>query len=602
MKLRNLAIIAHVDHGKTTLIDGLFRNAGVFESHKEQTDRVMDSGEIERERGITITAKNASFDWNGVRINIVDTPGHSDFGGEVERALHMVDGALLLVDAAEGPLPQTRFVLQKALEKNIKIICVINKVDRPDARIDEIEEAVLELMFEVAKNEGQTNYTTIYASAKQGWASLEKNQIKNDFKDLLDTIVKEIPAPRVRENEPFQMLITNLKYNSFVGQIAVGRIEAGSVKINDRLLLMGEKGTNKSFNVTSLESFSGLGTAKFEKLSAGDIALVAGLENPRIGDTLTTEEYAKALPRIAVDKPTVAVRVSINTAPFAGKEGNYATSRKLHDLLETAALENVALEVETTESANVFILKARGELAIVVLMEQFRRLGWEFMVGRPEVIPVEIDGQQMEPEELFSIDIPNDMTGVVTPLLSQRGGRMEKMEPLGSSSRVRLQFSIPARGLIGLRSTLLSETRGEAIYSSSFKNYIPYQGKRFSRMNGAIVSDRAGQTTEYAIFHLQPRGRFFVGAGIQVYEGMVVGEHAKEMDLNCNPVLAKKLTNMRASGKDESTKLKVTKPLELEEAIEWIDEDEWVEVTPKSIRIRKDELRTNFRKITRKNA
>jgi GTP-binding protein len=583
------------------LIDGLFKNAGVFESHKAAEDRVMDSGELERERGITITAKNASFEWKGTRINIVDTPGHSDFGGEVERALHMVDGALLLVDAAEGPLPQTRFVLQKAFEKNIKIICVINKVDRSDARIDEVEEAVLELVYDLAADDSQTSFTTFYASAKQGWASLERGETKSDFSELLDKIVEELPAPKVNPDAPFQMLVTNLKYNSFVGQIAVGRIEAGSVKMNERLLLMGEEAKNQSFNVTSLESFSGLGTAKFEELSAGNIALIAGLENPRIGDTITTEAHAQSLPRISVDKPTVAVRVSINTAPFAGKEGNYATSRKLLELLETAALENVALELEETESANVFLLKARGELAIVVLMEQLRRAGWEFMVGRPEVIPVEIDGQMMEPEELFSIDIPNDMTGVVTPLLAGRGGRMEKMEPLGSSTRVRLQFSIPARGLIGLRSSLLTETKGEAIYSSSFKDYIPYKGKRFSRINGAIVSDRAGQSTEYAIFHLQPRGRFFIGAGVQVYEGMVIGEHAKEMDLNCNPVLPKKLTNMRAAGKDESTKLKVTKPLELEEAIEWIDEDEWVEVTPENIRIRKDELRTNFRKVTRKN-
>lgn len=602
IKLKNLAIIAHVDHGKTTLIDGLFKNAGVFEQHKDATERVMDSGDLEKERGITITAKNASFEWQGHKINIVDTPGHSDFGGEVERALHMVDGALLLVDAAEGPLPQTRFVLRKALEKNIKIICVINKVDRPDARIEEIEEKLLELFYDVAVSDDQANYTTLYASAKQGWASKDKDVKKEDFNDLLQCIVDEIPSPKVNQDGPFQMLVTNLKYSSYVGQIAVGRIQSGKVKVNERLILIGKDGSKKSFSVTSLETYSGLGTSKFETLEAGNIALLAGLENPHIGDTITTEECSKALPRIEVDPPSVAVRISINTGPFAGKEGQYATSRKLDELLERAVLENVALQVEPTDTANVYLMKARGELAIVILMEELRRLGWEFMVGRPEVIPVEINGQMMEPEEIFTIDIPGDMTGVVTPLLSSRGGRMQKMEPLSASGRVRLDFQIPARGLIGIRSTLLTETRGEAIYSSSFTGYIPYMGKRFSRINGAIVSDRAGQSTEYAIFHLQPRGKFFIGAGVQIYEGMVVGEHAKDTDLNCNVCLAKKLTNMRASGKDESTKLKVTKPLELDEALEWIDEDEWVEVTPESIRVRKDELRTNMRKVTRKSA
>lgn len=602
IKLKNLAIIAHVDHGKTTLIDGLFKNAGVFEQHKDATERVMDSGDLEKERGITITAKNASFEWKGHKINIVDTPGHSDFGGEVERALHMVDGALLLVDAAEGPLPQTRFVLRKALEKNIKIICVINKVDRPDARIEEIEEKLLELFYDVAVSDDQANYTTLYASAKQGWASKDKDVKKEDFNDLLQCIVDEIPSPKVNHDGPFQMLVTNLKYSSYVGQIAVGRIQSGKVKLNERLVLIGKDGSKKSFSVTSLETYSGLGTSKFDSLEAGNIALLAGVENPHIGDTITTEECSVALPRIEVDPPSVAVRISINTSPFAGKEGQYATSRKLDELLERAVLENVALQVEPTDTANVFLMKARGELAIVILMEELRRQGWEFMVGRPEVIPVEIDGQMMEPEELFTIDIPNEMTGVVTPLLSGRGGRMQKMEPLSASGRVRLDFQIPARGLIGIRSTLLTETRGEAIYSSSFTGYIPYMGKRFSRINGAIVSDRPGQSTEYAIFHLQPRGKFFIGAGIQIYEGMVVGEHAKDTDLNCNVCLPKKLTNMRASGKDESTKLKVTKPLELDEALEWIDEDEWVEVTPQSIRVRKDELRTNMRKVTRKSA
>lgn len=599
MKIRNLAIIAHVDHGKTTLIDGLFRNSGVFESHKAVDERVMDSGELEKERGITITAKNAAFDWKGVRINIVDTPGHSDFGGEVERALHMVDGALLLVDAAEGPLPQTRFVLRKALEKNLKIICVINKVDRPDARIEVVEEKLLELFYDVAVQDDQISYTTLYASAKQGWASLEKNVEKKDFTDLLDQIVEEIPPPRVNPDAPFQMLVTNLTYNPYVGQIAIGRIQSGSVKLNQRLVLIGENGKPVPFSVTSLEAFSGLSTAKFDELQAGTVALIAGLTQPRIGDTIATPEFPEPLPRIQVDPPTVAVRISVNTSPLSGKEGKYATTRKLSEMLETACLENVALKLETTESTDVFLLKARGELAIVVLMEQLRRKGWEFMVGRPEIIPLEKDGQMMEPEEILTIDIPGDQVGVVTPLLASRGGRMESMEPLEGSSRVRMEFVIPARGLIGLRSQMLTETRGEAIYSSSFKGYIPYKGKRFSRTNGAMVSDRAGESTEYALFNLQPRGKLFIGAGIPVYEGMVFGEHSKDTDLNCNATVEKKLSNMRAAGKDDSTKLKVTRGLELDAALEWIDEDEWVEVTPLSIRVRKHELRTNMRKVTR---
>ena len=596
--IRNLAIIAHVDHGKTTLIDGLFRNSGIFESHSAVSERVMDSGDLEKERGITITAKNASFDWKGVHINIVDTPGHSDFGGEVERALHMVDGALLLVDAAEGPLPQTRFVLRKALEKKLKIICVINKVDRPDARVEVIEEKLLELFYDVGSDDDQVDYTTLYASAKEGWASFSLQERKPDFSDLLDTIVKEIPSPRVELDAPFRMLVTNLTYSPYVGQIAVGLIQSGKVKLNQRVALLGETSAQE-FNLTSLESFSGLGSSKFDSLEAGMVALVAGASNPRIGDTIAESKETPALERITVDPPTVAVRVSVNTSPMAGKEGNYVTTRKLQELLETACLKNVALQLETTESTDIFLLKARGELAIVILMEELRRQGYEFMIGRPEVIPVEKDGQQMEGEELMTIDIPDSMVGVVSPLLAERGGRMESLEPLEGSSRVRLDFSIPSRGLIGLRSQMLTQTRGEAIYSSSFKGYIPFLGKRLSRNNGALIADRTGETTEYALFNLQSRGRLFIGAGVKVYEGMVFGENSKNSDMNCNPVVAKKLTNMRAAGKDESTKLKVVKNLELDEALEWVDEDEWVEITPESIRIRKQELRSNYRKGAR---
>jgi len=599
MKIRTLAIIAHVDHGKTTLIDGLFRNTGLFEKHMVVDERVMDSGELEKERGITITAKNASFVWNGIQINIVDTPGHADFGGEVERALHMVDGALLLVDAAEGPLPQTRFVLRKALEKNLRIICVINKVDRNDAQIEHVEEKLLELFYDVAANEKQTSYTTVYASAKEGWASLERGVKKKDFSDLLNCIVEEIPAPDVNPNGPFQMLVTNITYNPYVGQIAVGKIESGSVRLNDDLILIDEMGSLQNFKVTSLESFSGLGTDRFDELKAGAIALIAGAQAPHIGDSITAK-LAQALPRIKIDPPNVTVRVSVNSSPMAGQEGNYATSRKLHELLKTACLKNVALQLESTETPDVYLLKARGELAIVILMEEMRRQGWEFMVGRPEVIPIEEDGEQKESEELLVVDVPQSMIGVVTPMLASRGGRMESTEPMEGSNRVRLTFVIPTRGLIGMRTQMLVQTRGEAIYSSSFKRYIPYKGKRFSRQNGAMIADRAGVTTEYALFHLQPRGTLFIRSGVTVYEGMVFGENKKDSDLNCNVVVEKKLTNIRAANRDEATKLGGSKFVGLEEALEWIDDDEWVEITPKNIRIRKHELRANMRKVSRK--
>ncbi len=598
MDIRNLAIIAHVDHGKTTLIDGLFRQSGVFQAHQTMTERVMDSGELEKERGITITAKNASFSWKGTRINIVDTPGHSDFGGEVERALFMVDGALLLVDAAEGPLPQTRFVLRKALQRHIKIIAVINKVDRPDSRIDEVEEKLLELFYDLASGDDQTNYTTLYASARQGWASFTRGERGENLFPLLDTIVKEIPHPRVEATGPFRMLVTNRSYNNFVGQLAIGRIESGVVREGQTIQLMGESG-NKNFSVTAVETYSGLGTGRVKELSAGNIALIAGAEAPNIGDTLAGLEVTEPLPRIVVDQPTVAVRISVNTSPLAGKEGEYLTSRGLDEHLRRACLANVALKLENTETSEVFLLKARGELQVVIVLEEIRRKGYELMASRPEVIPVTIDGQLMEPEEELVVDVPETAMGTIMNIVAQRGARMQSVEPLGGSGRTRLSFDIPSRGLIGLRSTLMTESRGEAIYSSSFKGYIPYQGKRFSRINGAMVCDRPGMSTQYALHALESRGKLFVKEGQTMYEGMVFGENNRINDLNANPVREKKLTNIRAAGADESTKLAAIQPLTLDQALEWIDEDEWVEITPKSVRIRKTELRTNVRKIIR---
>ncbi|HXW53113.1 MAG TPA: translational GTPase TypA [Myxococcota bacterium] len=598
--IRNVAIIAHVDHGKTTMIDNLFQQAGLFKSHQQMSERVMDSGELEKERGITITAKNASFFWKGVQINIIDTPGHADFGGEVERALFMADGAFLLVDAAEGPLPQTRFVLRKAFEQGLHVAVVINKVDRPDARIDEVEEQIMELFFDLAVDEKQTQYTTIYASAKEGWASNVKGVRKENLHDLLDLIVNEFPPPRLKKDDgKFRMLVANLSYSSFVGQVAIGRIESGSVKLGQRVVLIDANNKRTPFTISSLESFSGLSTKKCDELSAGDIALIAGINNPEIGDTIAQEDIVEPLPRISVDPPSVAVKVSVNTSPLAGQEGEYLTSRKLEEVLKKACLTNVALDLEPTQNPEVFLLKGRGELQIVILLEELRRRGYELMVGRPEVIPHQKDGAMFEAEDQMVIDVPDNFVGTVTELLSERGGRMEAMTALEGSQRVRMEFAIPARGLIALRSTLLTRTKGEAIYSSSFKRWIPFLGQRLSRANGALVSDRSGAATEYALHNLQDRGKLFVGAGAKVYEGMVFGENNRVNDLTADPTREKKLTNIRAAGKDESTKLSGIYPFDLDSAIEWIDDDEWVEVTPKNIRVRKDELRTNMRKVVR---
>ncbi len=598
--LKNIAIIAHVDHGKTTLIDGLFRQAGVFQSHKTAEDRIMDSGELEKERGITIKAKNASFGWKNAKVNIIDTPGHADFGGEVERALCMVDGALLLVDAAEGPLPQTRFVLQKALERGIKITLVINKVDRSDARIEEVEEKVLELFYDLATSDDQVSYSTFYASAKNGWASKNKEVQKDNFDDLLDAIVNEVPQPKVDTNGLFSLMVANRTHSSFLGQIAIGRIESGSVKIGQQVVIIDEKNNSQAFQVSNLECYSGLGTKAVKELQAGEIALIAGVKQPNIGDTITTPEHNKALPRLKIGPSAVSVRISVNTGPFAGQDGEYLTSRKLEKVLLKACETNVSIQVKPTESTEVFQLQARGELQVVVLLEELRRQGYEFMVSRPEIIPLVIDDQEMEPEEMMVVDVPENMIGGITELLSGRGGKIESLENLKGSSRVRLEFAIPTRGLIGIRSSMLTKTKGEAVFSSSHKGYIPYQGKRFSRKNGALVCDRSGVSVEYGLYHLEGRGTLFLGAQVKVYEGMLFGENKRQNDINANPTKEKKLSNMRASGKDESTRISPPHEHDLDSALEWIDEDEWVEVTPKAVRLRKSELRTNMRQIIRR--
>jgi len=599
LDIKNIAIIAHVDHGKTTLIDGLFKEAGTFKTHKLIEERIMDSGDIEKERGITITAKNASFVWKNVNINIVDTPGHSDFGGEVERALYMVDGALLLVDASEGPLPQTRFVLRKAFEKNLKILVIINKIDRPDSRIKEVEEKIFDLFCDNAYSENQLEYKTFYASSKNGYASSDINIKKDNLLELLDAIIDYFPSPKINFKKPFSMLITNRIYNSFMGLAAIGRIESGTINVNQKLVIIDEKEHQKEFTVTALEKYSGLKTIRVDSLQAGEIAIIFGIQNPEIGDTICDKEHVTILPRIKVDPPTVSVKISVNTSPFAGQDGTYLTTRRLEELLKKACLANVSIKVENTINPEVFILKARGELQIVILVEELRRQGFEFMVGAPNIIPFKIDGKLYEAQEVFVIDVPSDKVGVVTELLGARGGKMDLMDNLSNSSRVRLEFTIPARGLFGIRSKLLTETKGEAVFSSSFKDYIPYKGSKLNRKNGALISDRTGTSVQYALFHLQARGRLFIKQGVKVYEGMIFGENNRDNDLTADPTKIKKLTNMRASGSDDSTKLNTVNKLELDEAITWIDEDEWVEITPKNIRLRKHELKTNLRSVIR---
>jgi GTP-binding protein len=598
LEIRNLAIIAHVDHGKTTLIDGLFRQSGVFNTHDNPDERVMDSGELEKERGITITAKNASFPWKDTLINIVDTPGHADFGGEVERALFMVDGALLLVDAAEGPLPQTRFVLQKALRRGLKIIVVINKVDRPDSRISEVEEEIMELFYDLADSDDQVNYPIVYASAKNGWASRKVDTVKEDFSELLDEIAQFMPPPKVSKDKPFQMIICNRSYDPYLGEIAIGRIEAGNVREGQRIALL-QKDKDKEISVSAIMKYKGLGLKKAEEATAGDIALIAGAQGFHIGDTLSSLEEKSRLPRIEVEPPLVSIRLSPNTSPFAGQEGTYLTSRKLQQILEKACLSNVALQMEKSPQGDVFALKARGELQVVVLLEQLRREGYELMVGRPEIVPYEKDGESFEPQEKVTIDLPEELTGKVTEILSSRGGELQMIHRFEASERSRLQFLMPARAMIGLRSLLLTETKGEAVFSSEFEKWIPYEGKRLSRQNGAIVCDRQGKSTNYALFYLEPRGKLFVTSGVDVYEGMVVGEHNRNNDLNANPTKEKKLSNVRSSGADDALKLTPVQSMSLDQALEWIDEDEWIEVTPRAIRIRKENLKASDRSVIR---
>lgn len=586
--IRNIAIIAHVDHGKTTLVDHLIKQAGTFRENQQVAERLMDSMDLEKERGITIAAKNASFQYKDYKINIVDTPGHSDFGGEVERILNMVDGAILLVDASEGPLPQTRFVLKKALEQNIKVMVCINKIDRSDARIQEVLNEVFDLFIDLDATEEQCDFHTVYAIAREGMATLDPNVKTDNLICLYDAIINLVPPPKINEGNPLQIMVSNISYNDYVGRLAIGRVRAGSIKVNDEVVVVQEKG-QKKLKVSALFSYHVNSQVPVNEIGAGDIAIVAGMEDFTIGDTITSALDPKPLPRIAVEEPTVGMIFSVNNGPFAGQDGKSVTSRKILERLEKELLHNVAIRVEKTENTDSFKVVGRGELQLGVLIEQMRREGYELCVSKPQVIFKQDGPNKLEPMESAVIDVEDAYVGVVTEKMGTRKGVMMNMVQKGSG-RTRLEFKIPSRGLIGYRSEFLTDTRGTGLLNTQFEGWEAYKGDIISRKNGSMISDRGGVTTAYAIWNLQERGVMIVTPQTQVYEGMIVGEHAKENNLVVNITREKKLTNVRASGSDEAIRLVPVRPVTLEKAMEWITDDELIEVTPKHIRIRCREL------------
>ncbi len=592
--IRNIAIIAHVDHGKTTLVDAMLNQSGLFRSNEQVVERMMDSNDLERERGITILAKTTGVHYHGVKINIVDTPGHSDFGGEVERALMMVDGVMLLVDASEGPLPQTRYVLVKALEAKLPPILVINKIDRPDARIQEVLNEVYDLFIDLDATEDQLDFPVIYTNAKAGIAKLQPEDESSDLRPLFDAILKNIPAPKGNPEAVLQMLVANLDYSEYLGRLAIGRVFSGVLKYGDEVAIAKLDGTFQTTRITKLYSFEGLKRVDETIGRPGDILAIAGVEGITIGETLTSVETPQPLPHIQIDEPTISMVFTINTSPFSGREGQYVTSRNLRDRLDKELLTNVSIRVEEAGGPDAFKVMGRGELQLAILIEMMRREGFELMVGKPEILTKTIDGQLREPVELLVVDCPEAFVGVVIEKLGGRKGKMTKMVNHGSG-RVRLEFHVPSRGLIGLRSEMLTDTKGTAIMNSLFHGYIEWQGDIPTRPTGSLVADRPGRSTGYAIWNLQERGEIFVTPATEVYEGMIVGENARDADLNVNIVKEKKLTNMRASTADEAIRLVPPRILNLEQAIEFIRDDEFVEVTPRSIRLRKKTLKSNQR-------
>jgi GTP-binding protein len=592
--IRNIAIIAHVDHGKTTLVDTMLRQSGTFRDNEQVADRVMDSNELERERGITILAKNTAIHFHDTKINIVDTPGHADFGGEVERALKMVDGVMLLVDASEGPLPQTRYVLSKALEAKLKTIVVINKIDRPDARPQEVLNEVYDLFIDLDAGEEQLEFPVLYTIAKSGLATLDPKVPGVNLQPLFNAIIDTIPVATGDPDGPLQILVTNLDYSDYFGRIAVARVFNGTLRMGDEVSISKRDHSLQKTKITKLFTFDGLKRIDTQETTTGDIVAIAGVEGITIGETITSIDNPAPLPLIIIDEPTIAIQFSVNNSPFAGREGQYVTSRNLRERLDKELLTNVSIRVEDTGSPDSFKVLGRGELQLAILIEMMRREGFELMVGRPEIVTRMVDGKLSEPVEHLTIDVPENFVGVVIEKLGPRKGEMTKMHNHGYG-RVRLEFRVPSRGLIGLRSEMLTETRGTIVMNTLFDGYMPHQGEIPQRPTGALISDRNGLTTTYSLNSLQERGTLFLGAGVEVYEGMIVGEHSRDNDLDVNVVREKKLTNMRASSADDAIRLVPFKTLNLEQAIEFIADDEMVEVTPKSLRLRKKILQANRR-------
>lgn len=598
--IRNIAIIAHVDHGKTTLVDAMLKQSGLYRANEKIVERVMDSMDLERERGITIMAKNTAVHYGQTKINILDTPGHSDFGGEVERVLKLADGVALLVDASEGPLPQTRYVLSKALEQKLPVIVVINKIDRQDARPQEVVNEVYDLFIDLDAADEQIDFPILYAISRDGIAKHELDHESDSLQPLFEQILKTVPPPSGNEDAPLQMLVANLDYSEYVGRLAIGRIFNGTVAVGDQVSVCKIDGKLEKTKITQLYTFEGLKQIPVERASVGDIIALAGIEGINIGDTVTSATDPRPLPRIVVDEPTISMIFGVNTSPFAGKDGQHVTSRKIRERLDKELLGNVAIRVEDTDSPDQFRVSGRGELQLAILIEQMRREGYELNVARPQVVTQKIDGELREPIELAVIDVPDQFIGVVTEAMGRRKGTMTKMVNHGHG-RVRMEFEIPSRGLIGFRNEFLTETKGTGLLNTLFLRWGKWQGELAGRGTGSLIADRQGVATGYAIYNLQERGELFVKPQTDVYEGMIVGENSRDVDLDVNIVREKKLTNMRASSADEALRLVPVRDLTLEQAIEYIAEDELVEVTPKFIRMRKKVLAANLRPKAKKS-
>ncbi len=591
--IRNIAIIAHVDHGKTTLVDKIMQQCNLFKEHETPGDLILDSNELERERGITILAKNVSVTYKGTKINIIDTPGHADFGGEVERVLNMADGAILLVDAFEGPMPQTRFVLQKAIQLGLKPILVINKVDKPNCRPENVQEDVFDLMFNLHASDDQLNFPTVYGSAKEGWMSTDWKERRTDVTSLLDTIIEHIPQPSVHNGTP-QLLITSLDYSSYVGRIAIGRVHRGEIKEGMQVSVVKRDKSIQRARIKELYTFDGLGRKRAESVSSGDICAIVGLEGFDIGDTVADYENPDPLPCIAIDEPTMSMFFTINNSPFFGRDGKFVTSRHLQERLDRELEKNLAMRVEETKSTDTWLVYGRGVLHLSIFIETMRREGYELQVGQPKVIVKTIDGVKCEPIEILSIDMPDEFAGKAIELASQRKGEMLSMER--KMDRTHIEFNIPSRGLIGMRTILLTSTNGEAIMTHRFKEYQPWKGHIEKHDAGALIAMESGMSTAYSIDALQDRGKFFIDPGQEIYEGMVIGENNRQDDIVVNVTKTKKLTNMRASGTDDKSYVTPAIRFSLEEALEYIREDEYVEITPKCIRMRKIFLKEHERK------